>query len=72
MRLVRFFLQNQIAFNAEVVRALQEEYRVQHLLIEGAIARSDALFSRLDERVIALEARLEDLEAEVNRLRRGS
>jgi hypothetical protein len=71
LRLGRFLLQHQVAFNAEAVRTLQEGYRAQRLLADAAVARGDALFSRLDERLLALEARLRDLEAEVERLRRG-
>ncbi len=62
--LLRFFLQHQVAFNAESVRALQELYRLQRLLLEASLARSDDLFLRLDERLTALEARVRDLEAQ--------
>lgn len=62
--LLRFLLQHQVAFNAESVRTLQELYRLQRLLLEASLARSDDLFLRLDERLTALEARVRDLEAQ--------
>ncbi|MGC8874202.1 MAG: hypothetical protein ACP5SI_07130 [Chloroflexia bacterium] len=60
--LLRFLLQHQVAFNAESVRAHQELYRMQRWLLEASLARSDDLFSRLDERLTALEARVRELE----------
>jgi hypothetical protein len=60
--LLRFLLQHQVAFNAESVRAHQELYRLQRLLLEASLARTDALFARLDERLAALEARVRELE----------
>lgn len=71
-RLLPFLLQRQVAFNAQVTRALQELYRAQRLLSNEHIARTDELFTRLEERIIALEARLRDLEEENARLRQGS
>jgi hypothetical protein len=69
-RLVRFLLQNQVVFNAEAARLLQELYQAQRLLGREQIERSDDLFACLEERILALEARLKDLEDEVAR-RRG-
>lgn len=66
-RLARFLLQNQVVFNAEAAQLLQELHQVQRLLTREQLERSDDLFSRLDERLLALEARLKDLEAEVSR-----
>jgi hypothetical protein len=68
-RLFKFFLQNQIAFNAEVTRTLQDLSAVQRILTKEQIARTDDLFSRVDETILALEARLRDLEEEVERIR---
>lgn len=68
-RLVRFLLQNQVVFNAEAASLLQELYQVQILLNREQVERSDDLFSRLDECLLALETRLQDLEQEVARLR---
>ena len=68
-RLVRFLLQNQVLFNAEAARLLQELHQVQYLLTREQIERSDDLYSRLEEQVLALEARLKDLEEEIVRLR---
>ena len=68
-RLAHFLLQNQALFNAETARLLQELYQVQLLLTYEQIERSDDLCTRLDERLLALEARLKDLEGEVVRLR---
>lgn len=69
-RLARFLLQHQVAFDAESARLLQELYQVQRLLAREQIARTDDLFARLEETVLALEARVRDLEGEVERLRR--
>jgi hypothetical protein len=68
-RVYKFFLQNQIAFNAEVTRTLQDLSEVQRLLAKEQIARTDDLFSRVEEAVLALEARLRDLEEEVEQIR---
>ena len=68
-RMFKFFLQNQIAFNAEVTRTLQDLSEVQRLLAREQIARTDNLFSRVEEAVLALEARLRDLEEEVKQIR---
>jgi len=65
----RFLLQHQVAFNAEIARALQELHQVQQVLTREQVDRGDDLFSRLDEAVLALEARIRDLEEEVERLR---
>jgi len=67
--LVRFLLQNQVSLNAEMATILQELLQIQRFLAREQIERSDDLFSRLDERLLALEARFKDLEAEVARLR---
>ncbi len=69
MRLARFLLQNQVAFNAESSRLLQQLHQAQRLLTGEQIDRADDLFARLDERLLSLEARLEELEEEVRRLR---
>jgi hypothetical protein len=68
-RWAHFLLQNQVLFNAEAARLLQELHQVQRLLTQEQIARSDDLYFRLEERLLALEARLQDLEKEVARLR---
>jgi hypothetical protein len=68
-RLARFLLQHQVTFNSESARLLQELYQAQRLLASEQVDRADDLFSRLDERLLSLEARLEDLEEEVRRLR---
>ena len=70
-RLAGFLLQNQAGYNAQAATLLQELHQVQQLLAQKQIERSDDLFSRLDERALALEARLRDLEEEVARLRAG-
>jgi hypothetical protein len=67
-RLTKFLLQNQIGFNAEVTRTLKEMHQVQQLMTREQIERTDQLFSYLDEKSLALEARLRDLEDEVERL----
>jgi hypothetical protein len=69
-RLARFLLQNQVAFNAEAASLLQELQQAQRLLNREQLERGDDLFSRLEERLLALEARLKDLEDEAMR-RRG-
>jgi len=71
-RLAHFLLQNQVVFDAEAARLLQDLYQAQRLLSREQLERSDDLCSRLEERHLALEARLRDLEAEVARLRRPS
>jgi hypothetical protein len=63
-RLMRFLLQNQVVFNAEIAGILQELHQVQGLLAREQIERGDDLCSRLDERLLALDARLRDLESE--------
>jgi len=68
-RWARFLLQNQVRFNAETARLFQELHQVQRLLIREQIERSDDLYARLEERLLALEARLQDLEEEVASLR---
>lgn len=70
--LVRFLLQHQIAFNAEATRALQQMYQLQQWVAREQIARADDLYARLDEALLGLEARVRDLEEEVERLRRQS
>jgi hypothetical protein len=67
VRLARFLLQNQVGFNAEAARLLQELHQVQRLLNREQLERSDDLFFHQEERLLALEARLKDLEAEVAR-----
>lgn len=69
-RLARFLLQNQVVFNAQVAQLLQELQQAQQLLAQKAVERSDDLFSRLDERALALEARLKDLEQEIAQVRK--
>lgn len=69
-RLAQFFLQNQVVFNARVAQLLQELQQVQRLLAQKAVERSDDLFSRLDERTLALESRIKDLEQEVGQPRK--
>ncbi len=71
-RLARFLLQRQVDYNAEIARVLQELYQVQQRLARAQLERTDDLFFRLEENVLALEARLKDLEGEVERLRRPS
>ncbi len=66
--LSRFFLQNQVAFNAEVTRTFKTFYQAQRVLLQEQIDRTDYLLGLLEERVRALEARLRDLEAEVDSL----
>ncbi len=68
--LARFSLQNQVAFNAQVAGLLQELHQVQQLLAQKQLERGDDLFSRLEERALALEAHLKDLEQEVAQLRK--
>jgi hypothetical protein len=68
-RLVRFLLQNQVALDAEMACILQEMHQVQLLLAREQVERGDDLFSRLEERLLAQEAHLRDLEDEVARLR---
>ena len=70
--LVRFLLQHQISFNAEATRTLQEMYRLQRLIAQEQIARSDDFFARLDEALLGLEARIRDLEQELAHLRQKS
>ena len=67
-RLASYFLQNQVAFNAQVASLLQELHQVQQLLARKQIERADDLYSRVDERTLALEARVKDLEQELTRL----
>jgi hypothetical protein len=68
-RLVRFLMQNQVSLDAEIASILQDLHQAQRLLAREQIERSDDLFSRLDERLLALEARSKDLEDEVAQLR---
>jgi hypothetical protein len=68
-RLASFLLQNQVVYNAESARLLQELHKAQRALDQQQVERTDDLFSRLDERLLALEARLKDLEADIARLR---
>jgi len=67
-RLAGFLFQNQVAFNAQAASLLQELHQFQQLLTQKQVERGDDLFSRLDERVLALQARLQDLEQEIDRL----
>lgn len=68
-RLVPFLLQHQVAFNAETTRTLRDLYNAQQLLVRELVERTDDLFCRLEETLLALEARTRDLEEEVERLR---
>jgi hypothetical protein len=70
--LVRFLLQHQIAFNAEATRTLQQMCQLQQWVAREQIARVDDLYARLDEALLGLEARVRDLEEEVERLRQQS
>lgn len=70
-RLARFLLQHQVGLNAELASALQEVHRVQRLLAQEQIDRTDDLFARLEGRLLALEAQVRDLLAEVERLRKA-
>ncbi len=70
-KLVPFLLQNQVGFNAEAARTAQDLYRVERLLSDEQLARTDDLFARLQLALLGLEARVRDLEAEVARLRQG-
>ncbi len=70
-KLVPFFLQNQVAFNADASRTMQDLYRVERLLSDEQLARTDDLFTRLQLAIRGLEARVHDLEAEVAQLRQG-
>lgn len=66
--LLRFLLQHQVGFNAELARILQQSYQLQQWTAQQQIARSDALFAELEQHLLGLEARLRDLEDEVRRL----
>ncbi len=71
-RLTPFLLQRQVAFNAEIVRTLQEVHQLYQILHKEQCERATDLFGRLEERLLGLEARCRDLEEKVERLRRDS
>ncbi len=71
-RLSPFLLQRQVAFNAEIVRTLQEVHQLYQILHKEQCERAMDLFGRLEEYLLGLEARCRDLEDEVERLRRSS
>lgn len=70
-RLLPFLLQQQVVFNAEIVRVLQEVHQLYRILQKEQCERTTDLFGRLEEHLLGLEARCRDLEEEVERLRRG-
>jgi len=69
--LLRFLLQRQVAFNAELARTLQEVHQLYQILHREQVERAMDLFAHLEEHLLGLEARCRDLEEEVERLRQG-